>query len=345
MTGGFRVGGVAAVLTLASLFGAYSFFLESLNDAGGLEDGGNLSSASTPAGSSTTLAKENQELKESLSHLRAKYEDLMAYMKERCYADDGERQKHMNSLCQTELDVCKGSLIAERADRKRLSGSMDKLDDKALALHQNLTKVRKDKEAAFREAGKLVDRLEKHHSSESKKEQKLKGAIEKNLQQEEAKLSGILKSNGFDLNPKRVDMLTSFDDDDEEEEAGGDGGTQKTKAKKPKLHVSISPSGNTTQADVDRVRALLPSILQALPTPERKLAQQLGGDIKHHQKELRLLEDDDDDDDDDDDEDLSPRDPAAHQRMQGFKKSLKRHRRDARPDLHDLLQVCVCVCV
>ena len=45
MTGGFRVGGVAAVLTLASLFGAYSFFLESLNDAGGLEDGGNLSEA------------------------------------------------------------------------------------------------------------------------------------------------------------------------------------------------------------------------------------------------------------------------------------------------------------
>ena len=45
-------------------------------------------------------------------------------MKERCYADDGERQKHMNSLCQTELDACKGSLISERADKKRLSGSM-----------------------------------------------------------------------------------------------------------------------------------------------------------------------------------------------------------------------------
>jgi hypothetical protein len=39
------------------------------------------------------LMQENQELKESLSHLRVKYEDLMAYMKERCYADDGERQR------------------------------------------------------------------------------------------------------------------------------------------------------------------------------------------------------------------------------------------------------------
>ena len=75
----------------------------------------------------------------------------------------------MNSLCQTELDVCKGKLITERADKKRLSGmtaschiyqyihthahthsfthslltnthtaSMDRLDDKAIDMGKNL---------------------------------------------------------------------------------------------------------------------------------------------------------------------------------------------------------------
>ena len=38
------------------------------------------------------LAAENRELRESLTHLRNKYEDLMAYMKEKCYADDGDTE-------------------------------------------------------------------------------------------------------------------------------------------------------------------------------------------------------------------------------------------------------------
>ena len=38
------------------------------------------------------LVAENRELRESLTHLRNKYEDLMAYMKEKCYADDGDTE-------------------------------------------------------------------------------------------------------------------------------------------------------------------------------------------------------------------------------------------------------------
>ena len=46
------------------------------------------------ATAATALANENRELRESMAHLRSKYEDLMAYMKERCYADDGAAVIH-----------------------------------------------------------------------------------------------------------------------------------------------------------------------------------------------------------------------------------------------------------
>jgi hypothetical protein len=75
---------------LKQLLGAYSFFLESLDEVA--EDVVNGTKVDSQA-----LIQENKELRESLEHLRTKYQDLMAYMKERCYADDGERScQHIN---------------------------------------------------------------------------------------------------------------------------------------------------------------------------------------------------------------------------------------------------------
>jgi hypothetical protein len=39
------------------------------------------------------------------------------------------------------------------------------------------------------------------------------------IQSEESKLSDILKKNGINLDPQKVDVLTSFDDDDDDQEA------------------------------------------------------------------------------------------------------------------------------
>jgi len=103
---------------LRQVLGVYSYFLETLEDVGDEVVNGKLQAAnsrpcrrvardidiflyqvsyltsapSNAAGTrldATALANENRELRESMAHLRSKYEDLMAYMKERCYADDG----------------------------------------------------------------------------------------------------------------------------------------------------------------------------------------------------------------------------------------------------------------
>ena len=91
-------------------------------------------------------------------------------------------------------------------------------------------------------------------------------------------------------------------DEEEEDEAGGTSrgrggeraakrvGEEKSsrKAKKKKrqddmLQISIKHPANATRDEIARVRTLLPSILQSLPQDQRKLAKQLGGDIKQHQ--------------------------------------------------------------
>ena len=73
MSGRMRV--TAIILVIAAVLGAYSFVIESL------EDGGMYDTVNGTKLDMQSLIQENRELQESLTHLRNKYEDLMAYMK------------------------------------------------------------------------------------------------------------------------------------------------------------------------------------------------------------------------------------------------------------------------
>eukprot|EP00960_Hanusia_phi_P057468 763576-Hanusia_phi.AAC.7 len=199
-----RVSAVACIMLMAAALGGYHIMMKRYE-----QDAIASSLCEKNATAAKDLQRENAQLVAKLDKLTKQYEKLLAYMKEKCDTG-GDPSGRMNSLCSTELDICKGNLVEARAELKACNGYAEKIDDKNLQLKQNLTKIKAVGKRILGEEGALIDKLMRSNFSRAEKDKQLKAMIEKNLDDEESQLSSIFKSNGINLGRKNIDFLSKL---------------------------------------------------------------------------------------------------------------------------------------
>jgi len=223
-------------------------------------------------------------------------------LKDNCPVTENGEGARLDTLCRTELDICKENLIKTRMAKSACTDSAGRLDDKNLELSKTVKKEKKDKEKVSKTVDKVLN-------STIAKESQVRSLIKDSLKEEEKELSSILKQNGINVTRKEIDDITSFQakkgskkrkkekksrKSRKSRKLENEGETLKEKdgdGTEPEIQVKLV--GNHSSEAKQALGKLLPRIFQALPKSFRPMAQRLGSEIQNHQNTLKVLDSED----------------------------------------------------